>query len=88
MRIFQWSEKKLQHEHLMAGYAHIAQKARRLESDMETNESTMLVRQLEEMFEVYKNMGSEPGNESFKSAKERLRTLNVYPFGLSADKVA
>lgn len=74
-------------ERLSQGYAMVAQKARRLEdAAMPEEEGKLLCNTLEETFEMYKAMGTDPSPEIFEQAKRAMMNLNVYPFGLSAEQ--
>jgi len=84
---FQWSERRLQHQNLLASYQLIAQKARRLDNAETLNavEANHLCRHLEETFETYKTTGIEPTDKIFKRAQHVLLGLKAYPFGLTVD---
>ncbi|RPJ76640.1 MAG: hypothetical protein EHM20_07185 [Alphaproteobacteria bacterium] len=62
----------------------IAQKARRLEDKkMDKIEADYLCKYLQELFESAKNRGVEPENKYYDKGKAILKSLNVYPFGLT-----
>ncbi len=85
---FRWSERALKHDELLAMYSLIAQKARRLEDQwMEDRDARLFCNNLQDLFETAKNRGLEPSVRHFKKAKKLIRTLNVYPFGITSKTV-
>lgn len=85
---FQWSERRLEHQKLLAAYQLIAQKARRLDDEsLPDAERAFLCRHLEESFEMCKNTGVEPSDKAFRTANTLMRKLNAYPFGLTSADV-
>lgn len=86
---FQWSERRLQHQNLLASYQLIAQKARRLDNSdgLAPSEVNHLCRHLEETFEIYKTTGIEPDDNTFKKAQNVLLGLKTYPFGITVDQL-
>jgi hypothetical protein len=67
---FQWPERALKHDELLAVYGLIAQKARRLEDDwMEPQEAKHFCNYLQDLFESAKNRGLEPSPTHFRKAK-------------------
>lgn len=82
-----WSELSREHAHLQNSFQVLAQKARRLEGVVSTDEARFLCRHLEEMFELYKGTGPEPANRHFRKARGIIAEMNVLPFGISRDEL-
>ena len=78
---FGWSGQARQHNHLLASYQLIAQKARRLENRLlPSDEAIHLCRHLEESFEIYKATGIEPSDSAFVRARELFLKMPILPF--------
>lgn len=83
-----FAEKSFQYKEQLTMFSIIAQKARRLDhGNLDETEAKQLCQQLEELFETTKGRGLEPDNEYFSKAKNIIKGMNTFPFGLTKDNV-